>query len=41
VLFDLTRSQPFEWSSHPQDDPVLSCVVYALEDKGMKLELNP
>lgn len=40
-LFNVTRSLPFEWDSHPQDDPVLSCVVYAFEDKGVKLEEKP
>jgi hypothetical protein len=40
-LFNLTRSQPFEWNTHPQDDPVLSCVVYAFGDKGVKLALKP
>lgn len=40
-LFNLTQSQPFEWGTHPQDDPVLSCVVYAFEDKGAKLVEKP
>jgi hypothetical protein len=40
-LFNLTRSLPFEWETHPQDDPVLSCVVYVFGDKGVRLESKP
>ena len=41
-LFALTRAQPFPWEHHPQDDPVLSCVVYALEEeRGLRLEREP
>jgi hypothetical protein len=40
-LFNITKSLPFEWETHPQDDPVLSCVVYAFEDQGVKLEEKP
>jgi hypothetical protein len=40
-LFNITTSQPFDWRSHPQDDPVLSCLIYALEHKGVHIELKP
>jgi hypothetical protein len=39
-LFNLTKSLDFNWDGHPQDDPVLSCLVYAFDDK-IRFELHP
>ena len=31
ALYERTLEQPFAWNSHPQDDTVLSCVIYSFQ----------
>jgi hypothetical protein len=38
ALFNRTHALPFDWKSYPQDDDVLSCIIYEL-DGQVQLEL--
>ena len=40
-LFDKAKIGPFDWSKHPQDDTVLSCLVYSFAHKGVRMEERP
>jgi len=40
-LFNITKSLPFDWKRHPQDDQVLAGLMYIFEDQGMRMEVHP
>jgi hypothetical protein len=40
-LFNTTQSAPFKWNTHLQGDPVLSCLIHAFADRGVRMEEKP